>query len=202
MLAPRHGRRVMIGTMLFWFLASCGGGSPDTTVLDICDCTPGSPFDYRHAAKHVPVPSGTPIEITVADMLTWAQTPVPPSDAPRTGRELQLFHIATAYVRSAHVFIGDCDLVMEVSDTPDASAPRVVVETPIESEHCPARRNIQAQLAAHGYVLSTQIKEVVPPLAVEVLGLAFQDFPHDRGGPLVATVWELHPAAVSALTTP
>jgi hypothetical protein len=32
---------------------------------------------------------------------------------------------------------------------------------------------------------------------VEVLGLAFQDYSHDRGTKKVSTVWELHPAIVT-----
>ncbi len=44
---------------------------------DICNCLPLEPdaLDYRHAAKHVPLPSGTPPEIDVNTILTWPQDP-------------------------------------------------------------------------------------------------------------------------------
>ncbi|HYL12778.1 MAG TPA: hypothetical protein VEV41_07070 [Terriglobales bacterium] len=38
-----------------------------------------------------------------------------------------------------------------------------------------------------------------PALPVDVVGLAFQDFEHNRGTLQVATEWELHPAIVTVL---
>ncbi len=176
---------------------SCGFGS--NAKQDICNCVALEPpaLDYRHIAKHVPLPNGTPQEITVATMLSWPQDLIPlPPDAPRTGRELQLFHIAQAWLQYVHVNPEDCDISMEISDTPDVTAPRVVVETPVDSEYCSARQQLQAQLKAHGFTLDQQHGGIVPrPFAVEVLGLAFEDFEHNRGD--VATVWELHPAIVT-----
>ncbi len=192
--------RPSLAAFAFALMMSCGTGiGGGGAVTDICNCTPIDSIDYRAAAKHVPLPTGVqPQEITVAVMLTWPQTPVPPDDAPRTGRELQLFHIAHAFLRAANLFLGDCDITMEISDTADASAPRVIVETPRDAEYCTARQTIQQQLAAHGFTLSPQSGELPTPLAVDVVGLAFQDFPHPgRGSSLVATVWELHPAVVN-----
>jgi hypothetical protein len=40
---------------------------------------------------------------------------------------------------------------------------------------------------------------VKPALPVEVTGLAFQDFEHNRGSAQVATTWEVHPAVVNIL---
>ncbi len=179
---------------------SCGGSTQNSTQLDLCNCTPTEPVsaDYRHAAKHVPIPSGqTPMQITVADMLTWAQGPAPPRNAPRSGRELQVFEIAHGFLQVAHLNPGDCDIHFEISDTPDATAPRVIVETPSDPEYCNARRNIQQQLAAHGFILSAVGGTLPTPLPASVLGLAFQDFEHHRGSQYVATVWELHPAIVT-----
>ncbi len=175
---------------------SCGLGAGKQ---DICNCVPLEPpvADYRHLAKHVPLPNGTPQEITVATMLTWPQDIIPlPPEAPRAGREVQLFHIARAFLQYVHVNPEDCDISMEISDTPEVTAPRVVVETPVDSEFCSARQQLQAQLQQHGFTLDNQHGGIVPtPFAIEVLGLAFEDFEHNRGA--VATVWELHPAIVS-----
>jgi len=34
-------------------------------------------------------------------------------------------------------------------------------------------------------------------LGVDVVGMAFEDFEHDRGTTQVETLWELHPAIVN-----
>ncbi len=170
---------------------------------DICNCLPVEPdiADYRHAAKHVPIPNVTPQEITVADILSWPQDlPVLPPDAPRSGRELQVFHVASAFLQNASVNSGDCDVHLEISATADKNAPRVIVESPVDSEYCSARKNIQSQLAQHGFQLDAQHGGELPQaLAVQVLGMAFEDFEHSRGSPQVATLWELHPAIVTLL---
>ena len=140
------------------------------------------------------------IEIDVNTMLSWKQDLALPPDAPRSGRELQVFHIGLAYLQNASVNSGDCDVHMEISQTSDKNAPRVVVETPVDSEYCSARRKLQSMLAQHGFTLDTthggDLPEAIP---VDVLGLAFEDFEHNRGSAQVATVWELHPAIVNGL---
>ena len=94
----------------------------------------------------------------------------------------------------------DCDVHFEISPTADKSASRVIVETPVDSEYCTARQNAQAQLAKHGFKLDSQHGGELPlALPVEVLGLAFEDFDHNRGSAQVATIWELHPATVNLL---
>ncbi len=176
---------------------SCGSGGSGQ---DICNCIPLLPdiADYRHIAKHVPLPNTMPEEITVDTILSWPQDVFVPPDAPRTGRELQLFHVAQAFLQNASLNTGDCDLHFEISQTADRNAPRVVVETPVDSEYCSARRSIQSQLAQHGFRLDSQHGGDLPQaLSAEVLGLAFEDFEHNRGSPQVATVWELHPATVN-----
>lgn len=186
----------------FWSLAllllACGSHN---SLLDVCDCVPTAPAseDFRHNEKHVPLPNSTPQEITVATMLSWPQTPVPASDAPRSGRELQMFHISHAFVQLTFEVKSDCDIHMEISDTPDKTSPRAIVETPVDSEYCPARQVFEAQVFVHGTELANlfQQAELPKPLAVDITGLAFQDDPHStRGSTLVGTVWELHPAIV------
>jgi hypothetical protein len=156
--------------------------------------------DYRHDAKHVPLPSGTPVETSVSDILTWPVGATPASNAPRSGRELQLYHIAHAYLQHAVVMKGDCDIHLELSDSMDRGAPRVIVETPVDSEYCQARQNLKMQLAELGEQLNTQSGDLKQPRPVTVLGLAFQDDPHQRGSAEVATLWELHPAVVDLLS--
>jgi hypothetical protein len=148
--------------------------------------------------KHVDLPQTTPIEITVADILKFPLiTPQPASDAPRTGKELNLYHVANAFVQHVGLIGTDCDVHIEISDTPDKNAPRVIVETPLTNSYCPARRNLAAQLNAHGVIVDTGGFDVNPALPAQVVGLAFQDFPHARGTAQVATIWELHPAIVT-----
>lgn len=179
------------------------GGLGSVQPVDLCNCLPIEPdiADYRHAAKHVPIPNVTPQEITVNTILSWPQgLPALPPDAPRSGRELQVFHVANAFLQNASVNSGDCDVHMEISQTADKNAPRVVVETPVDSEYCTARQNIQKQLSQHGFTLDPQHGGDLPTaLPCQVLGMAFEDFEHGRGSPQVATLWELHPAIVNLL---
>jgi len=191
--------------MALWvFSGSCKGtdyGVLQPNPEDLCKCLPIEPdiADYRHIAKHVPIPSMTPVETTVSDIiLHWYQDPFVPVDAPRTGRELQVFHIAKAFLQQASVNAADCDVHFEISDTADKNAGRVVVETPVDSEYCSARQNAQSQLAKHGFRLDSQHGGELPTaLPVEVLGLAFEDLDHNRGSAQIATIWELHPAVVT-----
>lgn len=176
------------------FILSCGGDHP----FEICNCVPtaSASDDYRHDAKHVPLPTGKPQETTIQTILSWPQGQALPANAPRSGRELQLFHVSRAYLQDARIVAGDCDVHFEVSQTPDKSAPRIIVETPSDSEYCTTRQALQSQLAKIG-IKMPKGGELDSPLQISILGLAFQDFEHDRGSQLVATVWELHPAIVT-----
>ena len=180
------------------------GSTGSDAQAPICNCTPteSDSNDYRHDAKRIPLPGGTPIETSVAEILTWDQPADPSFTAPRSGRELQLYHIAHAYLQAIWLEPGDCDMHVEISDVPDKHAPRMIVETPRDSEYCPARRTLESQVAAHGITnLYNHIQQDLMPQGVltEVTGLAFQDARHPRGSPYVATVWELHPAIVNML---
>jgi tetratricopeptide (TPR) repeat protein len=152
--------------------------------------------DYRHAAKHVPIPEIVAQEVTVEIILTWSQDLFIPPDAPRTGRELEVFHLANAFLQKASVNAADCDVSMEISETADKGSLRMIVETPVDREYCGARQNLQAQLKKHGFRLDSQHGGELPQaLPVDVVGMAFEDFEHDRGP--VATLWEIHPAIVT-----
>lgn len=182
-------------------LMNCKGqdfGVLQPTPNDLCKCLALEPdiADYRHMAKHVPIPDIAAQEISVGIVLTWAQDPILPPDAPRTGRELEVFHIANAFLQNASVNAVDCDVVMEISQTADKSSPRMIVETPVDGEYCSARQSLQAQLKKHGFRLDSQHGGELPTaLPVDVVGMAFEDFEHDRGS--VATLWELHPAIIT-----
>jgi hypothetical protein len=184
-------------------VVACSGsdlGILQPTPEDLCKCIPLEPdvADYRHAAKHVPIPNITAQEIEVATILSWAQDPIMPPDAPRSGRENNVFHVATAFVQTASVNSADCDVTMEISATPEKNAARVVVETPVDSEFCSARQNIQAQLKNHKFRLDSQHGGELPQaLPAQIIGMAFEDFEHNRGSAQVGTLWELHPAIVT-----
>jgi hypothetical protein len=191
----RRSQALLTAPILLLFAVSCGGS------LDICNCSPRTPVSqqYRSTAKHVPLPQTPPQEITVSAMLQWPQNPTPDFHAPRQGRELQVFHIRKAFLQNLGLDSGDCDLHFSISDTADKNAPRAIVETPVDPEYCPARLAIQSQLAQRGVRLDAEHGgELATPLPVEVRGLAFHDFNHDRPAPF-ATTWELHPAIVTLL---
>ena len=190
-------------TLLGLLAAGCNGGSYgilQPNPEDLCKCLPIEPdiLDFRHLAKHVPIPAVAAQEIGVDTILSWTQDNFVAPDAPRTGRELQVFHIAAGFLQEASVNGADCDVHFEISQTADKSASRIIVETPVDSEFCSARQNAQSQLAKHGFKLDSQHGGELPQaLPVEVLGMAFEDFDHNRGSPQVKTIWELHPAIVT-----
>ena len=204
--------RIAVSAALFMaFALSCGGGGGSVSShnasaanpvnQDICNCTPtDTPTeDYRHDAKHVGLSGPTGTDITVGTILGWAVGTDPGSTAPRTGRELNMFFIPHAYAQFAEVVAVDCDVHVEISDSPDKNAPRVIVETPSDPEYCDARRALKNALLGHGVTLGTGSGEIDPPIPVSVLGLAFQDFEHTRGTAMVQTTWELHPAVITVL---
>jgi hypothetical protein len=190
-------------SLLALMAVACNGSSYGVlqpTPEDLCKCLPIEPdiADYRHVAKHIAIPNIAAQEIGVDTILSWTQDPFTPPDAPRTGRELEVFHVASAFVQEASVNAADCDVHMEISQTQAKNAPRVIVETPVDSEYCSARQNIQVQLKQHGFRLDSQHGGELPQaLPADVMGMAFEDFEHNRGSAQVATVWELHPAVVT-----
>jgi len=190
--------------VLLWFAAgSCKGsdyGVVQPNPEDLCKCLPVEPdiADFRHIAKHTAIPNIAAQEIGVDTIQSWSQDAFVAPDAPRTGRELQVFHITDAFVQEASVNAADCDVHFEISQTADKAAPRVIVETPVDSEYCSARQTAQSQLAKHGFKLDSQHGGELPQaLPVQVLGMAFEDFDHNRGSAQVGTIWELHPAIVT-----
>jgi hypothetical protein len=189
--------------LFFAFTLSCGGVNlGDVQPKDLCQCEPLEPdaADFRHFQKHVPIPTMTPTETTVDIMLSWHQDDIVLPDAPRTGRELLVFHVAQAFLQNVSVNGEDCDVDLEISQTADRNAPRVIVETPVDSEFCSARKSIQSQLAKHGFRFDAQHGGELPQaLPAEIVGMAFEDFDHNRGSGQVATLWELHPATVNLL---
>ena len=191
---------LLFSALLLAGMMSCGGA-------DICHCTPTAlaSKDFRHIEKHVPLPSTTPVETTVAQILAWPLGPDPLDTTPRSGRELTLYHITTAYLQNARLITFDCDVHLEISDVASKTAPRVIVETPIDSQYCTNRRSLEQALAQHHfrlkYVDNPAVKQSELPqaLPVSVLGLAFRDFEHKRGSAEVGTAWELHPTEVTVL---
>jgi hypothetical protein len=196
---------LLVGCMTLSALlcVACNGGSVGVlqpNPEDLCKCLPIQPdiADFRHLEKHVPIPNIAAQEIGVDTILSWTQDAFVAPDAPRTGRELQVFHVASAFLQEASVNAADCDVHFEISQTADKNSPRVIVETPVDSEFCSARQNAQSQLAKHHFVLDSQHGGELPQaLPVEVLGMAFEDFDHNRGSLQVKTIWELHPAIVT-----
>jgi hypothetical protein len=191
--------------LLAGLVLSCGSINVGAVQpLDVCNCIPlGLGLEYRHLEKHVPIPVMAASPITIDTMYTWPQTDPGSLDPPRTGIELQVFHVAVAFLQEADMNSEDCDMHFEISQTADKTARRVIMETPVDSEYCSARHNIQAQLAQHGFRFDADHGGELPQaLPADVVGMAFEDFDHSaiglsRGSAQVATVWELHPAIVT-----
>lgn len=170
---------------------------------DLCKCIPlDQGFEYRHDEKHVPIPAMPPEEVAIETIYSWPQNDPLSLDPPRTGVELQVFHVS-GFVQQASVNSEDCDVHVEISETADKSARRVIVETPVDSEFCSARKSLQTQFAKQGFRLdATHGGELPRALPADVVGLALLDFDHSaiglgRGSAQVGTLWEIHPAIVT-----
>src|SRR5438067_2825738 len=82
----------------------------------------------------------------------------------------------------------------------DRKAPRVIIETPVDSEYCANRRYIQSQLKQQGFQLdtshggdrkSTRLNSSHVSTSYAFLCLK------KKGTPQVATLWEIHPAIIT-----
>jgi len=191
-------------TAIAGFAISCGSVNlGQVEPQDLCKCSAlDQGIEYRHDEKHVPIPDMTPEEITIDTIYSWPENDPGSLDPPRTGVELQVFHIVAAFVQEVNMNSEDCDIHVEISQTADKNARRVIVETPVDSEYCSARKDLQTQLGQHGFKLDPRHGGELPAaLPADVVGLAFLDFDHQaiglgRGSAQVKTLWELHPAIV------
>jgi hypothetical protein len=110
----------LVGGVALYFASalSCEGVNfGEVQPQDLCQCVPLEPpiADFRHYQKHVPIPNNmTPIETTVDTILSWPQDLIVLPDAPRTGRELQVFHVAQAFLQNVSVNGEDCDVDLEI----------------------------------------------------------------------------------------
>jgi hypothetical protein len=176
-------------------------GAPISTTL-LCDCKPThiTKDDWRIEYKNGSLPHLQPEDTTVGAILAWPEGPEPGPRTPRSGPELKMYRIRRAYMQTIFLRKGDCDLHIEISEQPDKTAPRMIVETPGRPDYCTARTTIYAELSHRGILLTDLNQELSPPLPVEVEGVAFRDQAHTvwfaRGSDLVKTLWEIHPAIV------
>ena len=106
-------------------------GKPVSTAL-LCACKPKhiTKDDWRIELKNGSLPQGQPQDVTVADIFAWPSGTEPGPRTPRSGKELELFRIRKAYMQTAFLREGDCDLHVEISEQPDKNAPRMIIETP------------------------------------------------------------------------
>jgi hypothetical protein len=211
MRKPHH---VGLGAILcsLLFLSACHDparpgkkqGSPINTAL-LCACKPThiTKDDWRIEFKNGDLPNGLPEETSAAAILKWSEGPEPGPRTPRSGNELKLYRIRKAYLQTVFFRKSDCDFHLEVSETSDKNAPRMIIETPGAKEYCPARTQIYTELQRRGIGVTDLNQELTSPLPVEIVGVAFRDQAHPvwfaRGSDKVATLWELHPATVRML---
>jgi len=179
------------------------GKPTNPAALCVCKPTHITKDDWRIEFKNEPLPKADAIDITAAAILQWPEGPEPGARNGRSGRELVLYRIPKAYLQTVFFRTSDCDLHLEISDAPNKSAPRMIVETPGTSEYCSPRATLFPDLERKGITITDVNQEIPQPFPVEVLGVAFRDQAHPvwftRGSDRVATLWELHPATVKIL---
>jgi hypothetical protein len=110
---------------------------------DLCKCLPIEPgiADFRHLEKHVPIPNIAAQEIGVDTILSWTQDEFVAPTRREPGESFRFSMWRMHFLQVASVNAADCDVVFEISMTPDKNAPQVIVETPVDSEFCSARQN-------------------------------------------------------------
>ncbi len=176
-------------------------GKPISTIL-LCDCKPThiTKDDWRIEYKNGSLPHLEPEDTSVAAILGWPEGPEPGPRTRRSGPELKMYRVRRAYMQTVFLRKGDCDLHIEISEQPDKTAPRMIVETPGRPDYCAARTTMYADLQRRGITLTDLNQELSPAIPVEVEGVAFRDQAHTvwfaRGSDLVKTLWEIHPAIV------
>lgn len=143
---------------------------------------------------------------TSIDAATLITEAVPTGDRlsndPVAPFERQVWTVPRAYVWLVKQSADDCDLHLEISATPSATAPRFIAEIP--------RRDLDAQRDAltrlHVARLGAAPHRFAAPVAVSVTGWGFVDLDHachadahrgcSHGSAHVATLLELHPATL------
>ena len=211
MRTPHHvGLSAILCSLLF--LSACHDparpgkkqGKPINAAL-LCACKPThiTKDDWRIEFKNGDLPAGEPEQTSVKAILSWPEGSEPGPRTPRSGKELRLYRIPRAYLQTVFFRKSDCDLHLEISETSDKSAPRMIVETPGATEYCPARTQIYTDLQRRGIAVTDLNQELASPLPVQIVGVPFRDQAHPvwfaRGSDKVATLWELHPAIVQVL---
>jgi hypothetical protein len=203
-----HFRPSLLAVALFAFLGCNDPARPgkkegkaiDTALICACKPTHITKDDWRIEFKNGSMPDGSPQDLSVAGILGWPEGPEPGARTPRSARELTLYRVPKAYLQSIFLRKSDCDFHMEVSQTPEKSAPRVIIETPGTAQYCQARSGTYTALKQRGITVSDLNEELANPLPVEIIGVPFRDQSHPiwfaRGSDKVATLWELHPAIV------
>ena len=211
MRPPAFSLGLAIIPVLFFFLACNDPARPGnragkpTNPAALCVCKPThiTKDDWRIEFKNEPLPNVETTDISTANILQWPEGPDPGPRSARSGKELVLYRIPRGYLQTVFFRTSDCDLHMEISDTPSKSAPRMIVETPGTSEYCSPRATLFADLEKRGITITNLNQELPHPLLVETVGVAFRDQSHAvwfaRGSDQVATLWELHPATVKLL---
>jgi hypothetical protein len=80
-------------------------------------------------------------EIGVDTILSWTQDEFVAPTRREPGESFRFSMWRMHFLQVASVNAADCDVVFEISMTPDKNAPQVIVETPVDSEFCSARQN-------------------------------------------------------------
>ena len=165
-------------------------------VIPPCECG-AMKGEARWAAKTdpqlAPVNTAAVTRITPDEMYAW---PVPSESVTeaRIAAEQQWYALACRIV--AIKIEADGDLHLEVENANGGSA-RVVVELPCGQAWCEMRKHV-CEWTKAGVLKGGRLK-TVSPHNVTVIGKAFYDLEHarggknDRGGKTHVAVWEIHP---------
>jgi hypothetical protein len=168
-------------------------------------CT-GHGEHQREALKNRRAPAvvvASPPVAAVRDVVSWSVpvTAAKRANVPVDPRELQVYQV-TAYVRLAKLSPDDCDLHVQLADSPDGDGDQVIVEIP--PNQTAARAALERAIGQHITTKPLTFDGDDAP-RITVLGFAFLDLAHankidhwtkkghGHGTEKVATLWELHP---------
>ena len=188
--------KLLPGVLFFSVCAVATTAGRKPVVVAPCDCQSKS-GEKRWAAKTdaelPPVNTAAVLRITPAEMCAW-EVPAKPVTGVRNAAEQKWYALVCRIV--AIKLEKDGDLHIEVENVAGSSG-RVVVELPCGPAWCEMRRHVVEW--TKGSLLKSGRLEPVSPHNVTVIGKAFYDLDHERGGKnersgkTHVAVWEIHP---------
>lgn len=189
--------KLSLSVQLFASLALAATAIGKPKGIEPCDCQSRSGemrWEAKTDSQLPPVNTATIPRVTPADICAWQPPSEPVNDA-RIAAEQNWYALVCRIV--AMKLEEDGDLHIEVENTTGASG-RVVVELPCGETWCEMRKHV-VEWTKGSWVLKRGKLSTVSPHNVTVIGKAFWDAEHakggknERGGNTPVAVWEIHP---------